>query len=829
MRTLKKTLCLVLALALCFSLASVAFAGNFDDYTDADKVTYTEAVDYLMAAGVVKGDTETTINPQGDLTRAQAAKLVAYAMLGESTADAMKADSDPFTDVAKGSWAAGYIAYCSSVGIINGNGDGTFRPNDKVTGYEFAKMMLVALGYGVNSEYTGKGWAIAVAKDALPLGIFAEVTDAASNEAIDRETAFQIVFNTMTKPSTVSYNDAFKLYYSVSPTDGVINNVPANTLGYKQYGLVEVATTDDLSNGAHYWAKSGATGIALTGKYVDDVVLGTVTAAVTGGELYTGYKFDETVAIYVNGDSKGNLDQTNITRANKGTVLSAYAGANSINLVDTDYDSVVDSVVVELPYLAKVTKVTAATAADDANITLTVYTGAAATTTNVKVYTDDTYAKDDYVLVVPKNDTFTASSTNKVISIEAISPVSGTISAYSTTPANTITVDGTAYAAASKYVTATGFTAFASVTSFTTNYKFFLVNGYALAVITDSSVTALDYVYVTKSQASAAGTDLLGTTTTDALRLSVIYLDGTTAVVDYNLKTATATIGTIAKGETYYTDADDSNVKLSTASSENPIAPGLYSYTMVDGKIQLSDTLATDVAPITTGVLVDDATVSVTKGEAAVTGVGGAYATSSTKLVLVKGTTVTSYTGYANFPTSADYDGTATPVVVITKGTAITNILVVGAEATSDPNYVYGVYVGKGATSASGTAYNFYVDGEIKSYVTKSAVSLTAKDVVTIDVAEDGTTLNSYTKVEDAEVIFTKTVSSVDSDYIVFTDDSLVYKNANCKTYNISEAVAATWTADDVAVNDTVTYLVKTNVSTGVDEIIYIFIISVRG
>ena len=89
MKTLNRTLSLALVFALVFSLMSFAFAADtttattttaatkLSDFTDSSKLTYTEAADYLIAAGVVKGDTATTINPQGDFTREQAAKLIA--------------------------------------------------------------------------------------------------------------------------------------------------------------------------------------------------------------------------------------------------------------------------------------------------------------------------------------------------------------------------------------------------------------------------------------------------------------------------------------------------------------------------------------------------------------------------------------------------------------------------------------------------------------------------------------------------------------------------------------------------------------------------------
>ena len=55
MKTLKKTLCLVLALVTALSLMSVASATNVEKYDDAAEVgaAYVEAVDVLLGLGIL--------------------------------------------------------------------------------------------------------------------------------------------------------------------------------------------------------------------------------------------------------------------------------------------------------------------------------------------------------------------------------------------------------------------------------------------------------------------------------------------------------------------------------------------------------------------------------------------------------------------------------------------------------------------------------------------------------------------------------------------------------------------------------------------------------
>lgn len=305
MKTLKKTLSLTLVFALVFSLMSMAFAADtttatkaptLSDFTDADKLTYTEAADYLIAAGIVKGDTATTLNPTASFQRDQAAKLIAYASLGQVAADNLKASVAPFKDVDASNWAAGYIAYCQKQGFVSGYGDGNFGPTDKVTGYQMAKMLLCSIGYGVNGEFTGNGWELSVAPTALSYGIFTGNAAGASAVAATREEAFLYTFNTLSTLCNVSYNKTLGVYYvpgrsalttnPQSVTYGLTNASGADidtrydTVGAIKFGITRQVTTDDFDNAAHEWILNK---VAVTDTYANDSIkiLGTITDGTT--------------------------------------------------------------------------------------------------------------------------------------------------------------------------------------------------------------------------------------------------------------------------------------------------------------------------------------------------------------------------------------------------------------------------------------------------------------------------------------------------------------------------------------------------------------------
>ena len=143
MRNLKKILALVLALVMSMSLVTIA---NASDFTDADDITYEEAADVMSTIGVIEGFEDGSFDPDGTLTREQAAKLVTYMLLGDN-ANRLGIERSTFNDVAMTRWSAPAIEYCVSLGIIDGAGDGNFYPAATLTGYEFAKILLTAIGY----------------------------------------------------------------------------------------------------------------------------------------------------------------------------------------------------------------------------------------------------------------------------------------------------------------------------------------------------------------------------------------------------------------------------------------------------------------------------------------------------------------------------------------------------------------------------------------------------------------------------------------------------------------------------------------------------------
>lgn len=108
---------------------------KFIDVT-ADKWYY-DAVEYVFQKGYFKGTSETTFSPNGTMTRAMFVTVLGrIAGIPEN-----REANTKFTDVKKGSYYAGYVAWASEQGIVLGTSATTFSPNAKVTREQMAVLL----------------------------------------------------------------------------------------------------------------------------------------------------------------------------------------------------------------------------------------------------------------------------------------------------------------------------------------------------------------------------------------------------------------------------------------------------------------------------------------------------------------------------------------------------------------------------------------------------------------------------------------------------------------------------------------------------------------
>jgi hypothetical protein len=195
MNNLKRVLSL--ALSGIMLVGMMAVGASAADFSDADKIEHDDAVNVLVALSVINGKDDGSFDPEGDVTRAEMAKMIAVAMNGGKDTNTGVKGTPSFTDI-KGHWAESYIEYCYDLNIISGRGDGTFDPGANVTGLEATKMVLTALGYDATAyRLTGASWAVRtdeLAKAADP-NLYDELGDVVMANNASRDTAAQLIWN----------------------------------------------------------------------------------------------------------------------------------------------------------------------------------------------------------------------------------------------------------------------------------------------------------------------------------------------------------------------------------------------------------------------------------------------------------------------------------------------------------------------------------------------------------------------------------------------------------------------------------------------------------
>ena len=417
---MKKLLALVLALVMSMSLVTISNAA----FKDADSIDYKEAVDVMNAVGVFVGDEKGNFNAKENLTREQAAKIIAYLELGSKAADALVGGAT-FTDVASTRWSAGFVGYCAQAGIVSGVGDSKFDPAGQLTALQFGKMLLVEIGYDAKAAgMVGTDWAINTSKLLATTGLMNGI-DGSVNQVLTREKAAQMTLNALktptveyaTKGSNITVNGAEINFGASTPTyvtntlakyqtiskDKLTNSDEYTIeLGEKLYTkLVLKDTTDAFGRPTRTWTFENK----KVGEYTKDADL-EYTAGVKYKDIYSDLGLTETAktsAYYVDGVEKANV---NISKS-----ASTKFGNNGV-LTQVWYDDDNNTAIVTVinTYVGKINSVSKATSSADRYVNVNVLSD---TISNVsaKFETED-FAADDLV-------TFTAAWTGSVYEIQS--------------------------------------------------------------------------------------------------------------------------------------------------------------------------------------------------------------------------------------------------------------------------------------------------------------------------------------------------------------------------------------------------------------------------
>ena len=767
---MKKLLALVLALVMSMSLVTISNAA----FKDADKISNKEAVDVMVAVGVLAGYDNGEFGATDTLTREQAAKIIAYLDLGEDIAEALPAVK-VFNDVEASRWSAKYIAYCADAGYIAGIGNGNFDPAGKLTGYAFGKMLLCALGYDAEYEqFTGSSWQINVAKLMKTLDIAKNVSKIPS-AVLTREEAAQYALNTLKTQTVTANKGTTTTVGGVTVTTGATAATPdaakagvdydnssdgKQQLCEKLYGTdlkLRTSTPDDFGRAAHTWFWKGTADKNKVGSYAD-----------TADYTFVVSSTKKTANVLAIIDELG-VDATN---ANKNTFKGQTVKVGDTVEIFTDKDGKATSAIIFNTQLAKVTKVAAASKDADYAYTVTLKTASATKSfkdTDLTGFVAATMTKDTYV-------TYTTVSGKSGVAVAVAEKVTGKVtgdgSDYVKVDSTKYTNNGTAVWNDDGY-------------DYTNTFDVYLdANGYVIGAVKVTDINTIDNIFFVSEANFVKGTSFAD----DKAQLKVYYLDGTTKVINM-------TIDSDKK-----VNIGGTKTALDTIDLANTVKGNFYAYTMDGNDVSKITKIADGVVKNTTQLVATGKDVVFTAKEPVVT-IGGTkfYASSTTKIVMIdtdgKATTIT---GYSKLP-AATYTTTAASGKIAAAGylyvadkTDLKELYIVGAakRVGAVDTAVYGYYVKTGDANYNTedkvlvSTIVFNVDGKDTDYQIKTANLASAgyEGLYELEVKDGYVTTKAAANIN-------KVVQSVGDGYVVI-DNAVIKLADTCGIYDATDKEA---------------------------------------
>ena len=400
MRNLKRALSLAMASIMVLGMMVVgAGAVSYDDFSDKDKIVNDEAVSMLVELNVINGKDDGSFDPEGIVTRAEMAKMICVVLNGGKDPSLGNVSNYTYTDTV-GHWAAAYIEYCTTLGIVAGDGTGKFNPSNTVTGAEAAKMLLVALGFKSEIEgFTGANWAVNVNVRANQKGLFDELSINPS-EGLSRDNAAQMVWNAL-DAGVVSYDytlitDGSSITSSPTLIDNESKTLLTDKFKVSKLEGVIVANENATSTGTAV-EKEDVTVLLLTSDDADSkqdegdtITLKTATAANLLGKSVTMFAKD-----WKNGAYQTVLGNPVVSSDNMIATISESSDADDVK------DALKDAGIKEVSKAVLVENFIRATDKDDKELTISGMADVAKLTGNgieVTVISNDNDNKADFVI-----------------------------------------------------------------------------------------------------------------------------------------------------------------------------------------------------------------------------------------------------------------------------------------------------------------------------------------------------------------------------------------------------------------------------------------------
>jgi len=419
-------------------------------FNDTDDISNVTAATVLQELGVMIGTNKGDFQPEKPVTRAQMAIIVCRMLYGEKLNVEQFAGVSQYSDVPANEYYTGSINLATSLGIINGYGNGKFGPDDTVTTAQAALMLCRALGYFQAGEDKGDWSSVSLTAiaQATKIKMFGDLK-LNTNELLARDNVCEMVFNAMTKAVPVMYNDRWGVYYTDS--DNVLNGTKfnyVNTLGYQNFDLVyNEDKTDDFERPVTEWGigtvRNGYTddkgnitenGSTIKTSFIKEMKDAdqTYTKKVKVADIYKDLGLTETiddsnVTVYVDGEFISTSGDDGVNDIKRSDTTTKYGGNGVLTQVfffpgarDNEDDRIVITEV--NTYTGKTVRNVAASGSRDAYVLISTSTSAPNYVSGQLEYdTDETYEASTRVIYTYSQ------KEDKIVELAIPEVVSGTV------------------------------------------------------------------------------------------------------------------------------------------------------------------------------------------------------------------------------------------------------------------------------------------------------------------------------------------------------------------------------------------------------------------
>ncbi len=198
---MRKSFCKLVGTLIVFVFSSFLASAQF---FDVEGIEYQESIETLELRGVINGYDDGSFKPDNSINRAEFLKIVM------SSADLETlAEENCFPDVPSDSWFSEYVCSASSLGVVNGYPDGTFKPGKAISFVEAFSIVVKTFELQVAPPGGDDQWYRPLVRFFHDASVFSKYSYLPSRE-INRAESAHLLYKTLLDEEEVERFSVFR-------------------------------------------------------------------------------------------------------------------------------------------------------------------------------------------------------------------------------------------------------------------------------------------------------------------------------------------------------------------------------------------------------------------------------------------------------------------------------------------------------------------------------------------------------------------------------------------------------------------------------------------